>query len=126
MSETKNKILIVEDDKFLSEMYVSKLKEAGFEIEAAYDGLECLKMIKEFQPDLILLDIVLPRTDGFEILQKIKKDPVWQKVKVVALTNLGQKDEVEKGLRLGADDYVIKAHFTPTEVVAKIKKLLNL
>ena len=120
------KILIMEDDKFLSEMYSTKLKEAGFEIIAADDGEEGLRLIKEKMPDLVLLDIVLPRMDGFEVLQNLKKDKSLKDILVVALTNLGQKEEVEKGISLGADDYIIKAHFTPTEVVAKVKIMLKL
>ena len=119
------KILIIEDDKFLSEMYATKLKEAGFEVEAAYDGEEGLYAAEEFNPDLILLDIVLPKMDGFEVMQKIRKNVGLKNIIIIALTNLGQKEEVEKGLALGANDYAIKAHFTPTEVVTKVKKLLN-
>lgn len=124
MPNTK-RILIVEDDKFLSEMYATKLKESGFEIEVAYDGEEGLRKMAEFKPDLVLLDIVLPKIDGFEVMQKIKKDPSFKDINIIALTNLGQKEEVERGLALGADDYAIKAHFTPTEVVAKVKKILK-
>jgi DNA-binding response OmpR family regulator len=125
MLENKKKVILVEDDKFLSEMYATKLAESGFEVEAAFDGEEGLKMIKNEKPDLVLLDIVLPKKDGFEILKVMKGDAELQNILVIALTNLGQKEEVEKGLKLGADDYVVKAHFTPTEVVAKVKKLLG-
>lgn len=123
--EIKKKVLLVEDDKFLSEMYSAKLAESGFEVEAAFDGEEGLEKAKE-KPDLILLDIVLPKIDGFEILDRIKKDDQLKGIPVIALTNLGQKEEVEKGLKLGAADYIVKAHFTPTEVVAKIKKVLGI
>ena len=126
MSEEKKKILIVEDDRFLSEMYSTKLTESGFEVEVAYDGNEGLRLIKELKPDLVLLDIVLPKMDGFEILERIQKDEASKNIPVIALTNLGQKEEVEKGIRLGASDYAIKAHFTPTEVVAKVKKILKI
>lgn len=125
MPNEKKKILLVEDDRFLSEMYATKLTGSGFEVEVAYDGKEGLAKIKEFMPNLILLDIVLPKMDGFEILQKIKKEESLKSIPVIALTNLGQKEEVEKGLALGASDYIIKAHFTPTEVVAKVKRLLG-
>lgn len=125
MPERKQKILIVEDDKFLCEMYAAKLLEHGFEVDLAGDGEEGLRKIKEQKPDLILLDIVLPKMDGFEVLRALKRDPLLKNVAVIALTNLGQKEEVEKGLGLGAADYIIKAHFTPTEVVAKIKRLLK-
>ena len=125
MPEEKQKILLVEDDQFLSEMYATKFVESGFDIETAADGREALEKIKQYRPNLILLDIVLPKIDGFEVLQILKKNAVTKDIAVIALTNLGQKEEVEKGLKLGADDYIIKAHFTPTEVVAKVKKILN-
>jgi len=118
------KILIVEDDPFLGEMYAAKFTQEGFQTEVAMDGKIGLTKIKVFNPDLILLDIVLPKLDGFELLKKIKKKSEFKGIPVVLLTNLGQKNEVEKGLRLGADEYIIKAHFTPTAVVAKIKEIL--
>lgn len=123
--ENKKKVLLVEDDKFLSEMYSAKLVESGFEVEAAFDGLEGLAKAQD-KPDLILLDIVLPKKDGFEILAELKKDEALKSIPVIALTNLGQKEEVDKGLKLGASGYIVKAHFTPTEVVAKIKKVLGI
>ncbi len=126
MSEEKKTILLVEDDRFLSEMYATKLSDGGFEVETAGDGQEALKIAKAKNPDLILLDIVLPKMDGFEFLQLLKNDATLKNIAVVILTNLGQKEEVEKGLKLGASDYIIKAHFTPTEVVAKVKKILQI
>ncbi len=119
------KILLVEDDKFLSEMYATKLTASGFDVEVSFDGQDALTKIKEKKPDLILLDIVLTKMDGFELLQLLRKDDSTKEISVIILTNLGQKEEVEKGLKLGANDYIIKAHFTPTEVVAKAKKLLQ-
>lgn len=119
------KILIIEDDDFLSSMYVSKFEKSGFQVEVATDGKEGLEKIKKGRPDLVLLDIVLPRLDGFEILKKIKEEPELKAIPVILLTNLGQKNEVEKGLSLGADEYIIKAHFTPTAVVAKVKEVLR-
>lgn len=126
MPDIKKKILLVEDDKFLSEMYSTKLAESGFDIETAFDGEEGIKKANEFKPDLILLDIVLPKKDGFEVLKELKAKEELKKIFVIALTNLGQKEEVQKGFDLGANDYIIKAHFTPTEVVAKAKKLLGI
>lgn len=115
----------MEDDKFLSEMYTTKLTEGGFEVETAFDGLEGLAKAQE-KPDLILLDIVLPKKDGFEVLGELKSDQNLKSIPVIALTNLGQKEEVDKGFKLGASDYIVKAHFTPTEVMAKIKKILEI
>jgi len=119
------KILIIEDDSFLSEMYSTKLIQEGFETEVAVDGKQGLEKIKNIKPDLVLLDIVLPKMDGFEILENIKKDSKLKDIPVVLLTNLGQKNEIEKGLSLGADEYIIKAHFTPTAVVVKVKEILK-
>ncbi|MBU2265103.1 response regulator [Patescibacteria group bacterium] len=126
MPDEKIKVLLVEDDRFLSEMYATKLADSGFEVETAFDGEEGLIKIKEFQPKLVLLDIVLPKKDGFEVLKTLKDGELLNGIKVIALTNLGQKEEVEKGMSLGASDYIIKAHFTPTEVMAKAKKLLGI
>ncbi|MBU1177474.1 MAG: response regulator [Patescibacteria group bacterium] len=119
------KILIIEDDSFLSEMYSTKLTQDGFEVEVAVDGKQGMDKIKNIKPDLVLLDIVLPKMDGFEILENTKKDKELQDIPIILLTNLGQKNEIEKGLSLGADEYIIKAHFTPTAVVAKVKEVLK-
>lgn len=118
-------ILLVEDDPFLADIYTTKLKEAGFSVAIAPDGNECLNKLKEKMPDLLLLDIVLPQVDGWEILRLIKQDEKYKDLKVVILSNLGQKSEVQKGLEMGADRYMIKAHYTPGEVVQEIKKILK-
>ncbi len=118
------KILLVEDDKFLSDMYVTKFTKLGYEIETAYDGEEGIKKIKELKPDVILLDIRLPLKNGFEVLRETKKDQKTEDIPIILLTNLGQKEDIEKGLKLGAVDYLIKAQFTPQEVVDKVKKVI--
>jgi len=124
-------ILLVEDDSFLVDIYVTKLKEAGFDVEVANDGEEAFKKIeqnnsqgKPLWPDLLILDIVLPRTDGWEVLKKIKGDNLLKELKIIILSNLGQKAEVERGFELGATRYLIKAHYTPSEVVEEIKKII--
>jgi len=124
-NKNNKKILLVEDDTFLSGMYVSKLDMEGFDTVLASEGKQGLKMIKEENPDLILLDIILPKMDGFEILKEIRKDKKIKDTPVILLTNLGQKKDVDKAFKLGAVDYLIKAHFMPSEVVDKIKKTLN-
>lgn len=118
-------ILFVEDDPFLIDIYSAKLKEAGFEIEIAKDGEECLAKVKEKKPDLIVLDIVLPKISGWEVLKEIKKDRNLKDLKIIIFSNLGQKNEVEEGLRMGAAQYLIKAHYTPSEVVREIKKIFK-
>lgn len=121
-----SKILLIDDDPFILDMYVLKFKESGFEIDTARDGKEGLKKIQESGPDLVLLDVVMPIMDGFDVLQELKKEkPQGGFPKIILLTNLGQKEDVERGIKLGADDYIIKAHFTPSEVVGKVKQLLG-
>ena len=119
------KILIVEDDKFLRELIVQKLNKEGYNVSEAIDGEEGIKKIKEKKPDLVLLDLILPGIDGFEVLTKMKEDSTLSSIPVIILSNLGQKDDVEKGLKLGAVDYLIKAHFTPGEIIEKIKFVLK-
>jgi len=123
--EKKPKILLIEDDTFLSGMYVTKLSLENFDVRLASDGKLGLKMVIDEQPDLVLLDIILPKVDGFEILKTIRRDQRTKDMPVILLTNLGQKGDVEKGLDLGATDYLIKAHFMPSEVVDKIKRLIK-
>jgi len=120
-----SKILIVEDDKFLRELISRKLVKEGYDIAEAVDGEEGVKKSEEFMPDLILLDLILPGIDGFGMLEKIKDNSKTMNIPVVILSNLGQKDEVEKGLKLGAIDFLIKAHFTPEEIVEKIRLVLS-
>jgi len=124
----KNKtlnILIVEDDVFLADLYKTKFALEGFKVNAAYDGEKGLEMALKNLPDIILLDLVLPKMGGFEVLAELKKNNKAKDIPVILLTNLSQKSDVEKGLKLGADDYLIKAHFMPSEVVEKIKKLVG-
>ena len=118
-------ILLVEDDPFIVDIYITKLESAGFSVDVAEDGEEALRKLKEKKPDLMILDIVLPNIDGWELLKKIKTELGLEDLKVVVLSNLGQKNEVHKGLELGAIKYFIKANFTPSEVVEEIKKILQ-
>lgn len=117
-------ILLVEDDPFLIDIYSTKLKESGFGVVVVSNGEAVLAKIEEQRPDAVLLDIVLPNLDGWEILRQIKEKPFSKDLKVIILSNLGQKEEVEKGLNLGAAKYLIKAHYTPSEVVAEIKSII--
>ena len=117
-------ILLIEDDPFLIDIYTTKFREANFEVEVVEDGEKALTSLKERKPDLLLLDIVLPNVDGWEILREIREDSNLKDLKVVILSNLGQKEEVEKGFKLGAAKYLIKAHHTPTEVVEEVKKII--
>lgn len=117
-------ILLVEDDPFLIDIYATKLKEANFEVGIVKDGGLVLEKLKEMKPDLILLDIVLPNFDGWEILRQIKNNSKFKQLKIIILSNLGQRSDIEKGLSLGATKYIIKARYTPSQVVEEIKKIL--
>src|SRR4030042_2239731 len=116
------KILLIEDDPFLCSMYSSKFEIEGFTVLSADNGENGLDTAKREMPNLILLDIMLPRLDGFEVLKRLKSDALTANIPVIMLTNLNQKDEYEKGRSLGAVDFLVKAHYLPTEVVEKIKK----
>ena len=120
------KVLIVDDDAFLSGIYATKLELEGFGVATARDGEEGVKAALKEKPDLILLDVLMPKLDGFEALKRLKADPETKSIPVIMLTNLGQKEDIEKGIEEGAVDYLIKAHFVPAEAVAKIKKVLNI
>lgn len=119
------KILVVEDDKFLRELITQKLMKEDYETSEAVDGEEGIKKIKEEKPDLVLLDLILPGIDGFEVLSKKREDASLGQIPVIILSNLGQKEDVERGLKLGAVDYLIKAHFTPGEIIEKVKNVLK-
>ena len=119
------KILIIEDDKFLRELLVKKVGSEGYEVVVATDGEEGLKMAKEENPSLILLDLILPAMDGFEVLRRIKEAEETKHIPVIILSNLGQKEDIDKGVKLGAKDYMIKAHFTPGEITKKIQEILS-
>ena len=119
------RILLIEDDPFLIDIYTTKIKELDFSVDVANDGAEGLRMLREKSFDLLMLDIVLPHLDGWQVLKQIREEEELKNLKVIVLSNLGQKEEVEKGLKLGAVKYLIKAHYTPAEVVEEIKKVLK-
>ncbi len=118
-------ILIVEDDKFLRNFLVLKLTKENYNIIEAVDGEEGIKKIKEEKPDLVLLDLILPGIDGFEVLSQMRSDPSLHPIPVIILSNLGQEEDVKKGFNMGANDYLIKADFTLREVIEKIKSILG-
>lgn len=124
-AETKTVILVIEDDKFLRDLLVHKLEEKGYYAEVAIDGEEGYQQITKVKPDLVLLDLILPGIDGFEVLKKVHEDSSLAQIPIIILSNLGQQEEIERGLSLGAKDYMIKAHFTPQEVIERIEKVLG-
>lgn len=119
------KVLIVEDDVFLSDIYNKKFSKDGFDVLTASDGKKAVIIIKQKKPDVILLDIMLPQMDGFEVLEEIKKDPEIKDIPVILLTNTNEQDGIKRGYDLGIKDYIIKTFFTPSEVVNKVRKVIN-
>lgn len=121
----KHKILLAEDDKFISLAYQDGLSRAGFEVIAATDGVEALDKARKEKPELILLDLVMPIKNGFEVLEELKADKELKNVPIIILSNLGQNSDIEKGKALGAVDYLIKSNFSMSEVIEKIKEFLK-
>jgi DNA-binding response OmpR family regulator len=122
----KYSILIVDDDKFLSEMYSIKFSERDFVVETASDAPEALSKVEAgLKPDIFLVDIVMPGMDGFELIQRLTEKKLDSKQSIIVLSNLGQKEDVERGLSLGADGYIVKASATPTEVVDKVLEIVG-
>lgn len=119
------KILIVEDDRFLRELLAAKFTREGYTVIEAVRGEDVLPTVRERSPHIVLLDLVLPGVDGFEILQKLKADKNSSAIPVIILSNLGAREDVEKALGLGADEFMIKAHHTPQEIVDTIKRTLE-
>jgi DNA-binding response OmpR family regulator len=116
------KVLLIEDDKFLRRVLEKKLSAEGFEVVSAVDGDEALEKIITDKPDIILLDIILPKKSGFLVLENVKKDPELRKIPVLIISNLGQDEDVKKGLSLGAIEYFVKAKVSLDDVVKKVKE----
>jgi len=119
------RILVVEDDTYLSNAYRVKLTKAGFEVRNVFDGDEALDILKAFVPDLILLDIVMPKKDGFATLEEIKANEKWENIPVILASNLGQKEDRDKGIQLGAADFFIKTDFSLNDLIEKINGILK-
>lgn len=117
------KILIAEDDLMISEIYERKFKENGYEVLTAFAGDQVLEIVKKQKVDIILLDLLIPRMDGFEVIRNLRDGRYDAKIKIIVSSNLSQKDEREKVLALGADGFITKSQYTPSEVVEEIKKI---
>jgi two-component system, OmpR family, alkaline phosphatase synthesis response regulator PhoP len=119
------KILIVEDDKFLNNAYKIKFTKAGYEVKVATDGNEALKVMSEFTPDIILLDLMMPIKDGFATLEEIRANPNWKNIPVIIASNLGQQEDIQRGIGLGATDFIIKSDMSMESLMAKVTQLLE-
>src|SRR3989344_7747231 len=124
MDNAKKTVLIVEDDEFLRSLTAKRLEKENYAIEVAVDGENAISVLDTLKPDIILLDLLLPGKDGFEVLKKIRSTETVKTVPVVIFSNLGQKEDIEKAKALAVDDFLIKANFTLDDVVGKIKKLI--
>jgi DNA-binding response OmpR family regulator len=122
----KKKLLIIEDDLVLRDALEEFLISEGFEVSSAIDGEEGIQKISEQKPDLVLLDIVLPKKNGYEVLEEVKANKETANIPIVLLTNLGSAMDVEKALRLGATTYLVKADYKLDEVTQKIKEILDI
>ena len=118
------KILLVEDENIMITLLQKKLTQAGYEIEVARDGREGLKLMKVKKPSLVLLDMVMPKMGGIEVLEAMQKDSDLKRIPVVVISNSGQLVELEKVKKLGVKDWLIKTEFDPNEVIKKVKKLI--
>ncbi len=118
-------ILLVEDEAGLSNLLRQRLEKDGFKVVLARDGEEALKILKTAKPDLILLDVILPKISGFELMEKLKEEPEFQKAPIIIISNLGQESDMEKGQTLGAVGYFVKAKMSVEELVDKVKEFLG-
>jgi len=121
----KKNILIIEDDEFFRELIREKLLASGFNVLEAMDGEVGVEKIKEEKPDLVLLDMLLPNMDGFELLLKVKSDTKLSSIPIVILSNLGQQEDIERALKLGAVDYLVKSQFDIDQIIDKINIILE-
>ena len=122
--ETKKKILIIEDELILGELLLQKLNDEGYEASWAVDGILGLQKIRDLRPDMVLLDILMPKKDGYEVLRELRQDPEIKDTPVIVISNSGQPVEIKQILDLGVRDYIVKADFTPAEVLDKVHKCL--
>ncbi len=125
MPSKPTKIAIIEDDAAIVQMYRLKFEADGYEVKTAGDGIAGLKLVVDFDPDIVLLDLMMPQMSGLDVLQRLRKDDKTKDLKVVVLTNMGDAETASKVFAMKATDYIVKAEMTPKEVSEKIKKLLS-
>ena len=125
-AKVKKRVLLVDDERAILKVLSIKLRISGYDVVTASSGKEALDVISSACPDEMLLDVVMPGMDGFEVLSNLRQAEGTMHMPVILLTNLGQRSDIEKGLKLGATDYIIKANYTPAQVVAKVKEHLRI
>ena len=125
MTDDKKKILIIEDDEAVSLMYQTKFAQDGFVVLTAKDGAQGMALAIEEEPDLIVLDILMPELDGFSVLRQLRANESTKNIPIVILTVLSDQESKLKGERFGATDYLVKSYHTPTQIYVKIKKYIT-
>lgn len=125
-NQTQKKILLVEDDDALANVYLTRLEAEGFSIERVANGEEALESAKDLKPDLIMLDIMMPKISGLEVLDILRNTPETLNIKIMVLSALGQEGDKQKAMSLGADDYLVKSQVVITDVIKRIRKLLGM
>lgn len=125
MATGNRKILIIEDDKFFREIISKKLQRENFDVATASDGKEAFAYLVSNSPDMIILDLILPGLDGYEILSILKKDKKTSDIPVIILSNLGQEEEIERARALGATDFMVKINFTLEEIVVRVNQIFK-
>lgn len=118
-------ILLVEDDEYLIGIYATKFELEGFKVLKASDGKRGFKLAVKETPDIILVDILMPGMNGFDLIKKLKNEEKTKNIPVVILSNLGQEKDVRRGIKLGVADYLIKVHLTPTEICERVKEIIK-
>jgi DNA-binding response OmpR family regulator len=125
MLQDNKKVLVAEDDVFLSQLLSTRLEKAGINVLKAFDGEEALNLIKKERPDLILLDIILPKKSGFEVAEEVASNPMLRTIPIIITSNLGQDSDVERGIALGVVEYLVKAKINIEDLVAKVQVYLD-
>lgn len=119
-----HKVLVVEDDTYLGNAYRVKLTKAGYDVRVALDGEEAIRFANSFVPEIIILDLIMPKRDGFATLEELRHDEKWKTIPIIVASNLGQKEDIEKSMRLGATDFIVKSELDLNDLITKIHTLL--
>lgn len=126
ITNEKINVLIIDDDKFLLDMYAIKFNQRGFAVTTALGSMDAVARLREgFAPDIIITDVLMPVMDGFELLETIKREKLGGKAKIIILSNMGEKSDIDRGIALGADGYIVKASAIPSEVVTKAEAIFK-
>jgi len=119
------KVLIVEDEELIMDLLEKKLVQEGYEVSTAYDGEQGMEKLRSIKPDILLLDIVMPKKSGYEVMEEMSKDPELSKIPIIVISNSGQPVELDKAKNMGAKDWLVKTQFDPKEVVEKVRRLIG-